>query len=236
VFTTSLTKTASSASDIAARIFRPERRRRHARRGAARLVLAMTAPLGSPFDGARARREALHLVTSLALATALWLAAAPPDPDAGVAFAKVTVLDVFELEDGGWAVLLGETGADTVLPIFIGSAEGRAIRLRLDRHVTPRPLTHDLLEDAIAALGGTVVKVEIDDLKADTFLGRIYLRQKSGKTVVLDARPSDSIALALGTGAPIHVARPVLDRAGLSPKNLRRKDAPQEAGPRTESL
>lgn len=175
-------------------------------------------------------------MTSLALATALLLAAAPKAPDAGVTFAPVTVLDVLELDDGGWAVLLGETGADTVLPVFIGGMEGLAIRLRLDKQVTPRPLTHDLLEDAIEALGGAVVKVQIDDLKADTFLGRIFLKQKSGKTVVLDARPSDAIALALGTGAPIHVARPVLDRAGLSRKTLHPKDAPREAGPKTESL
>ncbi|MEW5738950.1 MAG: bifunctional nuclease family protein [Myxococcota bacterium] len=173
---------------------------------------------------------------SLALTAALALSLSAPPADAGVAFVPVKVLDVIELDDGGWAVLLGETGADTVLPIFIGGAEGLAIRLRLDHQVTPRPLTHDLLEDAIEALGGAVVKVEIDDLKADTFLGRIILKQRGGKSVTLDARPSDSIALALGTGAPIYVARPVLDRAGLSRKNLRPKSRPAEPGTRTESL
>jgi hypothetical protein len=170
----------------------------------------------------------------LSLALALSIAAAPAD--AGVSFVPVKVLDVIELDDGGWAVLLGESGSDTVLPIFIGGAEGYAIRLRLDRQVTPRPLTHDLLEDAIEALGGTVVKVEVDDLKADTFLGRIHLRQRGGKAVTLDARPSDSIALALGTGAPILVARPVLERAGLSRKTLRSRPRPSEPGTKVESL
>lgn len=181
-----------------------------------------------------AASETLRSVTPLLLAAALSLSAAPKSPDAGVAFVPVTVLDVIELEDGAWAVLLGEQGADTVLPIFIGPLEGLAIRLRLDKQVTPRPLTADLLEDAIEALGGTVVRVDIDDLKADTFLGRITLRPKSGKPVVLDARPSDSIALALGTGAPIHVARSVLDSAGLSRKTLKSK--PKGPGPKTESL
>ncbi|MEW6431500.1 MAG: bifunctional nuclease family protein [Myxococcota bacterium] len=175
-------------------------------------------------------------MTTLALALGFALAAAPQGADAGVEFVPVKVLDVLELDDGGWAVLLGETGADTVLPIFIGGMEGLAIRLRLDKQVTPRPLTHDLLEDAIEALGGTVVQVEIDDLKADTFLGRIHLKPKARRPVVLDARPSDSIALALGTGAPIFVARPVLDRAGLSRKTLRPKRPPVGAGPKTESL
>lgn len=173
---------------------------------------------------------------ALAATLCLALSAAPKSPDAGVAFVPVKVLDVLELDDGGWAVLLGEAGADTVLPIFIGTTEGLAIRLRLDKQVTPRPLTHDLLEDAIEALEGTVVQVDIDDLKADTFLGRITLRRKGGKPVVLDARPSDSIALALGTGAPIRVARPVLDRAGLSRKNLRGRPRGADTAPKTESL
>ncbi|MCC6332830.1 MAG: bifunctional nuclease family protein [Myxococcales bacterium] len=174
------------------------------------------------------------MLTTLSLALALTLTA--PPADAGVTFVPVRVLDVIELEDGGWAVLLAEKGTDTVLPIFIGGTEGLAIRLRLDHQVTPRPLTHDLLEDAIEALGGTVVRVEIDDLKADTFLGRVVLKQRAGKLVTLDARPSDSIALALGTGAPIHVASSVLERAGLDRKTLRSKQRAREPGTKTESL
>lgn len=152
-------------------------------------------------------------------------------------FVTMEVLDVVELDEG-WAVLLQRKDEGVVMPIFIGPAEGLAIRLRLDKKVPPRPLTHDLLEDVVEALGARVVKIEVDDLKSDVFLGRIYLEQAK-KPVQLDARPSDSIALALGTGAPIHVSRRVLDKAGLKKEDLlKKRRAPKVAdeAPKTESL
>lgn len=136
--------------------------------------------------------------------------------DAGVkapGFLRVEVLEVIEAEDG-FAVLLIQREQGLVLPIFIGPAEGMAIRQRLEKLHPPRPMTHDLLEDAITALGAKLLRVEIDDLKANTFLGRLVLEQKK-KLITLDARPSDSIALALGLGAPLFVSPAVLQRAGL---------------------
>lgn len=150
-------------------------------------------------------------------------------------FVTVTVLNVVQLDDG-WAVLLTRQEEDLYLPIYVGSAEGLAIRMRLDHQVAPRPMTHDLLESTIEALGAKVAKIEIDDLRHDVFLGRLHLLQ-GAKPVQLDARPSDCIAVALGTGAPIYVSRRVLDRAGLTKKDLQqRRSRPAEEPHKPESL
>lgn len=160
------------------------------------------------------------------LALSLLLASHALAGDAGVkgpVFVAVEVLEVVDAEDG-FAVLLLQKEAAVVLPIFIGPAEANAIKQRLEKARPPRPMTHDLLEDVITAMGAKLVRVEIDDLKANTFLGRLVLEQRK-KVTTLDARPSDSIALALGLGAPILVAQPVLDRAGVP---LKGKKAPKK--------
>src|SRR5688572_27527474 len=156
----------------------------------------------------------------VALALSL-LAAAPPAPFAEV---EVFVRDVIPTEDGSEAVLLAALGEEIVLPIFVGSAEGNAIRMKLQNKVPPRPMTHDLLDTMIKTLGGKVTRVFIDDLKHNTFLAKIFVLQ-NGKTLEIDARPSDSIALALRCNAPIFTARRVLDEAGITRDSLERKPA-----------
>lgn len=99
------------------------------------------------------------------------------------------------------------------LEIWIGPSEALAIQLRLVGRRYPRPLTHDLLQTVLDKTDASVVRVEIHSLRASTFIGRIRL-QHAGKTHVLDARASDSIAVALGAEAPIFVSRPVFERAG----------------------
>lgn len=186
--------------------------------------------------------RALLLLWSLTW-SGLALAGDPPAPRVepkapaakAPAFVAMTVLNVVQLEDT-WAVLLTRQEEDLYLPIYVGAAEGLAIRMRLDHRVPPRPMTHDLLESAIEALGAKVAKIEIDDLRHDVFLGRLHLVQGS-KPVELDARPSDCLALALGTGAPIYVSRRVLDRAGLTKKDLQQgRGRPPEAQRKPESL
>lgn len=166
----------------------------------------------------------------LVLGTLLAASAFAAEPKAPV-FVPVEVLEVVESE-GGFAVLLLQREQKLVLPIFIGPAEGMAIRQRLEKQRPPRPMTHDLLEDVITALGARLMRVEIDDLKANTFLGRLVLEQKK-KMITLDARPSDSIAIALGLGAPILVSPVVLQRAGV-PMDEERRKPPR--GPKTETL
>ena len=90
--------------------------------------------------------------------------------------------------------------------------EANAIALRVEEIETPRPMTHDLLQAAIAEVGATVEKVLISDLQENTFYALIYLRQ-NGEELTLDSRPSDAIALALRADAPIFVLPKVLESA-----------------------
>jgi uncharacterized protein len=107
-------------------------------------------------------------------------------------------------------VILAAENTDKVLPIWIGHFEAWAIAMELSQVKSKRPLTHDLLAAIIAELAGTVEKVEVTELKEQTFYARIYVA-RDGQTTQIDARPSDSIAIALKTGAPIYVAAELFD-------------------------
>jgi len=109
-------------------------------------------------------------------------------------------------------VILRDLEDQVFLPIWIGIFEANAIALRLEDVDSPRPMTHDLLRTAIDRLGAQVRKVVISDLQDNTFYARIYV-QNGGEAMALDARPSDALALALRTDAPIYVLKPVLDKA-----------------------
>ncbi len=109
-------------------------------------------------------------------------------------------------------VILRDLDDQVFLPIWIGIFEANAIALRLEDVATPRPMTHDLLRTAIDRLGARVHKVVISDLQDNTFFARIHV-QNGGEAMTLDARPSDALALALRTEAPIYVLKPVLDKA-----------------------
>ena len=108
-------------------------------------------------------------------------------------------------------VLRAEDGR--LLPIYIGIAEAMAIHSALKNQVPPRPMTHDLLVDIIGKLNARVEKVVIDDLIDNTFYARIILKQNDHE-IEVDARPSDSIAIAVRLACPIYVEEKVLDEAG----------------------
>lgn len=110
-------------------------------------------------------------------------------------------------------VILRTEDGSRLLPIWIGPFEANAIALHMERVRTPRPLTHDLLRDLVALLGAETTRVVVDGLADNTFRASIYLRAGGDEERRLDARPSDAIALALRAGAPIFVARDVLERA-----------------------
>jgi bifunctional DNase/RNase len=132
---------------------------------------------------------------------------------------EMEVLVVIPINESSSVVVLRDRAGGVLLPIFIGQAEGLAIALRLKQASLDRPLTHDLLSTTIAALGARIVRIEIDSLQESVFRASMILAQ--GKRILrLDARPSDSIALALGAGAPILVARKVLDDAGFTEDEL----------------
>jgi len=109
-------------------------------------------------------------------------------------------------------IILRDTAGESVLPIWVGIFEANAIALQLENVTTPRPMTHDLLRNMISELNARVIRVVINDLRDSTFFAQIRLLTGE-KTLELDARPSDAIALALRTEAPIFVAQTVLDQA-----------------------
>jgi bifunctional DNase/RNase len=109
-------------------------------------------------------------------------------------------------------VILKDKDGERVLPIWVGIFEANAIALQIENIATPRPMTHDLLRNIITDLDGQVDRVVVSDLKDNTFFAIIYLTVK-GEAVVVDARPSDAIALALRTRAPILVDETVIDNA-----------------------
>jgi hypothetical protein len=113
-------------------------------------------------------------------------------------------------------VVLKEEGLDRYLAIWIGPYEADAITIRLQGVEVARPLTHDLLEQAVRKLGARVHHILVSDLQDDTFYARIVM-DKDGQRIELDSRPSDAIALAVRTQATIFVSESVMERAGVTP-------------------
>ncbi len=110
-------------------------------------------------------------------------------------------------------IVLREKNGERVLPIVIGLAEASAIKLKLSGFQPPRPLTHDLLHSTIGDLGATIEKIVIDKLEENTFHAKVVLKTSTGAEKVVDARPSDSIALAVRAHAPIFVADEIIKQS-----------------------
>ncbi len=111
-------------------------------------------------------------------------------------------------------VILKEKIAKRYLPIWIGPAEADAIAVKLQGVTVPRPLTHDLLSSVIDSLGAVIDSIIVSDLKSDTFYAKIILNV-DGRQLEIDSRPSDALALAVRTDAPIFAEEAVLDKAGI---------------------
>ena len=111
-------------------------------------------------------------------------------------------------------VILKEKLAKRYLPIWIGPAEADAIAVKLQGVTVPRPLTHDLLSSVIDSLGAGIDSIIVSDLKSDTFYAKIIL-SVNGEQMEIDSRPSDALALAVRTDAPIFAEEAVLDKAGI---------------------
>ena len=109
-------------------------------------------------------------------------------------------------------VILKDKEGDRVLPIWVGIFEANAIALQIENYVPPRPMTHDLLRNIITDLEGRVDRVVVSDLKENTFYAIVHLTVR-GERIAVDARPSDAIALALRTRAPILVEETVIENA-----------------------
>ncbi len=112
-------------------------------------------------------------------------------------------------------VLLRDQEEMNFLPIWIGVFEAAAIAMELQSIQPPRPMTHDLLKTAIESLGGKITRIVINDVKDGTFYALIDVETKEAKTISLDARPSDAIALAVRGKVPVFVSEVVMMQAKL---------------------
>lgn len=111
-------------------------------------------------------------------------------------------------------VILREKDGSRVLPIWIGPAEASAIAMELQGMKAQRPLTHDLLKQVIIGLGGDLRRVVISSVKENTYFAELLIR-RDDQVFQVDARPSDSIALALRLRAPIFTSDQLLDQSGV---------------------
>ena len=123
-------------------------------------------------------------------------------------------------------VILQSVEKNTLLPIWVGIFEANAIALQIERIDTPRPLTHDLIKNILLQLDANVDKIVVTDLQGNTFYAVIHLRM-NGDHITIDSRPSDAIALALRTDAPIFVTEEVINNSrniSLEKENLDSED------------
>src|SRR5499425_2991963 len=117
-------------------------------------------------------------------------------------------------------VILKDVNGSAVLPIWVGIYEANAIALEIEKVVTPRPMTHDLIKNLLVGLDACVRKVVVTTIKEDTFYAVIWL-ERTGTLVSIDSRPSDALALALRIDCPIFVEDEVL-------KTSKSKDGSQD--------
>jgi hypothetical protein len=116
-------------------------------------------------------------------------------------------------------IVLKEKNGSRVLPIVIGLAEASAIKLKISGFNPPRPLTHDLMYATIESLDATIERIVIDKLEENTFHAKLILKTKNAEAKVIDARPSDSIALAVRAHAPIFVEDEVIKNSEIFNQN-----------------
>ena len=110
-------------------------------------------------------------------------------------------------------IVLREKGGSRQFPIVIGFLEASSIKMKLSGMDVPRPMTHDLLVTTIEGLGAKMERLIIDKLVDNTFHAKLELKSRDGDLCLVDARPSDGIALAVRVGAPIFVEEEVLKKA-----------------------
>jgi len=123
-------------------------------------------------------------------------------------------------------VILKEACGNSILPIWVGVHEANAIALEIERVVTPRPMTHDLLKNVVLGLQAHVHKVVVTAIRDETFYAVIWI-DREGSLVSIDSRPSDAFALALRIDCPIYVEEGVLKASKANiPGDEAREDKP----------
>ncbi len=123
-------------------------------------------------------------------------------------------------------VILKEAAGSAILPIWVGVSEANAIALEIEKVVTPRPMTHDLLKNVLIGLESHVEKVVVTGIQDDTFYAVIWV-ERDGNLISIDSRPSDALALALRIDCPILVEDEVLRKSkspGNNPERITNED------------
>jgi uncharacterized protein len=128
---------------------------------------------------------------------------------------EMTIYGVsFDLVGKQPIVLLKTADGNKFLPIWIGYPEAAAILMKLQSQAPPRPMTHDLVTDMLEQLGAQVVRITVTELRENTFYAEVTL-QLNGREIPIDSRPSDALALAVRTGAPIFAAEDVITESAI---------------------
>lgn len=133
-----------------------------------------------------------------------------------------------DTKTGSPIVVLNDTEKRRALPIWIGQAEASAIIRQLENIKTPRPMTHDLINSLLELSELTVEKVEINDYTETTYFASIILKDKKGKLIPLDSRPSDAITIALKNKAPVFVSPNVVMEGTISTDEERDEQESEE--------
>jgi len=115
-------------------------------------------------------------------------------------------------------IVLKEKNGDRQIPIVIGFMEASSIKIKIAGMEVPRPMTHDLLADVLDSLGAKIERIFIDKLEHNTYFAKLEIKTKEGEIKLIDARPSDSVAMAVRFKAPIFVAQDVFDKATKNPQ------------------
>jgi uncharacterized protein len=118
----------------------------------------------------------------------------------------------FDATSNGFVVLLMDLSNKIGLPIWIGPFEANAIAMKLRKIASHRPMSHDLIHNILQSLDSQVAKIIVNDLKENTYFALIHLNRQ-GEEIVIDSRPSDAIAIALSSDAPIFVSDRVIELA-----------------------
>jgi bifunctional DNase/RNase len=124
-------------------------------------------------------------------------------------------------------VVLRQMEVERYLPIWVGPYEAESITVALQEVEISRPMTHDLLKNLFTLFNGKILRVEIVALREDIFYGNI-VAETDGKTINIDSRPSDAIALAVRAHVPVLVSQTVMDEAGIVPEENIQEETPSE--------
>ncbi|MBP7796345.1 MAG: bifunctional nuclease family protein [Elusimicrobiales bacterium] len=117
-------------------------------------------------------------------------------------------------------IFLDEVDGIRILPIWIGPFEAQSIAIKMSGYVSPRPMTHDLLYKVIRDTGARVTKVLISGISENTYFSKIYISYNDNKTIEIDSRPSDAIALSVRSGSPIYISEDVFEHSQVLAKPI----------------